>query len=803
MPFKTTRIVPLQLVALVTVTGSLPAQLPVPVLESIFPAGGQAGTTVEVTVTGEELEGATGLLFSTARQGFTITSAALPTTVSPGNPNRFRLQIPANAKPGCYGVHVQCARGLSSPRAFVVSNRPELIESGSNTSRDRAMKIFPGIIVNGQADESASDIYRLDLKAGDKIRIACESEALASRLSAGLVLYDEAGLELDRDRNNSDRNAMVAMSTPVDGSYFLHVSDFTYRGGIGYTYRLEVERGPQIFFLFPPAAQSDKNSTFTLYGRNLPGSDPSKRVQVGNRLLETLQIKGSVHSLEEFKGHGRIRQAMVPTRSYRLQDGNDVSNPAPLGIASAPVVLETETGTDGQPQSVQIPCEVQGRFHRTRDLDRYRFEASKDDELWIECLAQRIGTTVDPVVTIERVIRNEQSGETAQQAGSVDDLGDDTGERRFPLPCGDAAMSFKVPEDGTYQVSILNLAGRGGIDQVYRLAIRKPLPGFELLAIPWRQVHIKNEVDILTPVLPPGGKTEIRVFAMRQGGFQGEIELKIDGLPPGVECPPVSMGGGRDSIVTLTADPGTEQWDGLISVQGTSGGLTRTARIGMLLHRAKDFSKETYSTALARSLSLSIPGTGNPLSIMIPGEQRFEITIGDTLEIPVKLLRHQPGEEVIIRSKGLPHKHPELKIPANSGNGSLVIASGKRDEFPREPGTWTFRLMAEAAFQHQPGPAAVLHARAGQARLKTEERKLLEEIQASTSLGAPEAREEAALRAVEAARRLPVLQSAIRATSERIKVISERTRASSRKIQVFSIPLSITVKPRATEEPPE
>ena len=802
MPPKKTRIAALRGAILIAATSPLPAQLPVPVLESIFPAGGQAGTTVVVTVTGEELEGATGLLFSTAEQGFSITGEALPSTESPGNPNRFRLQIPANARPGCYGVHVQCTRGLSSPRAFMISTSPELIESGVNSSRDQAMQIFPGIIVNGQTDESASDIYRLDLKTGEQIRISCESEALSSRVSAGLILYDETGKELDRDRNNSDRNAMVAMTSPENGSYFLHVSDFTYRGGPGYTYRLEVTRGPQVSFLFPPAAQPGKKETFTLYGRNLPGSDPSKQVRVNNRLLETLEITTSLDSLEEFKGHGRIRQAMVPARAYRFQKGDDVSNPVPVGIASAPVVLEAETGTSGEFQSVQLPCEIQGRFDRTRDLDRYRFEASKDDELWVECLAQRIGTTVDPVLTIERVSRDPQAGETMKQMASADDLGD-TGERRFPLPSGDAAISFKVPEDGIYQVSILNLAGRGGTDQAYRLAIRTPSPGFELLAIPWRQVHIKNEVDILSPVLPAGGRTQIRIFAIRQGGFQGEIELKIDGLPPGVDCPPVSMGGGRDSVMTLTADPGAKRWDGLISVRGISGDLMRTARVGMLLHRAKDFSKETYSTALARSLSLSISDSTHPVSIIVPEEQHFEITAGDTLEIPVKILRQGSTGEVVIRSEGLPHKHPELKIPANSENGSLVIASGKQDEFPREPGTWTFRLMTEATFQHQPGPASVLHARAGQARLKTEERKLLEEIQASTSLGGPEASEEAALRAVEAARRLPVLQSAIRATAERIKVISERTRASSRKIQVFSIPLSITVKPRAAEDVPE
>ncbi|MED5418601.1 MAG: hypothetical protein VYA27_07850, partial [Verrucomicrobiota bacterium] len=73
MPPKKTRIAALRGAILIAATSPLPAQLPVPVLESIFPAGGQAGTTVVGTVTGEALAGATGRLFCTAEQGVSIT----------------------------------------------------------------------------------------------------------------------------------------------------------------------------------------------------------------------------------------------------------------------------------------------------------------------------------------------------------------------------------------------------------------------------------------------------------------------------------------------------------------------------------------------------------------------------------------------------------------------------------------------------------------------------------------------------------------------------------------------------------
>ncbi len=783
------------LVLLLSATsGHLFAQTPVPVLESIFPAGGQAGQSVDVTISGEELEGATGLVFSTKNDGFTIDTEPLPSNTSPENPNQFRVTIPENAKAGRYGVHVRCARGLSSPRGFIIGTKPEVIESGIHSMRDRAMQLAVNTTVNGRAEESASDFYQIDLETGDTIRIICHSEALASRLSASLTIFGPDGTELDRDRDNSDRDAMVACTASTPGPYFIQVSDFTFRGGPAYTYRLEVARGPQILFAYPPAGEVGKTTTHLLYGRNLPGSDPSRRIHLGGRIVDVVEAQISIDSLETFQSSTRIRQSMIPAKSYRLMDSTTASNAIPLGIAAAPIILETETGPGGDSQSVQIPCEIQGRFDRTRDIDRYQFEAKKGEALWIEALAQRIGTTVDATLVVERLIPNPESGETFQQIGTADDLSDDTGERRFPLPCGDAALPFTAPEDGTYRVTVMNLAGRGGIDQIYRLVIKTPTPGFELVAIPWRPVHIKNEVDILTTALSPGGRGEIRIFAMRQGGYEGDIELLVEGLPRGVHCPPASMGKGRDSTLTLTVDPETAPWDGFITIRGKGEGHSTFARVGMLIHRARDFSKESYSTALAPSLPFSVSASTNSLSIQIPEQKTLELPAEGALEIPVTIQRHSYEGEVVLKAEGLPGKIPELKIPSGSSSGTFLVPPEVRAQLPEGTTEQSFQLTTEISIQHKPGPAAVLYARAEQTLLKTEERTLKEQIE-SLSPASP-AGTQAEIEAVEAARRLPALRSAIQATADRLKLIAERTRASSRKIRVYSSPLTLTVNPQ-------
>lgn len=803
-------------------TAQVGAQLPVPLLHSVFPPGAQAGTTVEVDLRGYFLEGATGLTFSDASLG--ITTEAIPDMDMPEYTTRFRLKIPREAKPGIYDLFAKCKLGLSTPRPFVIGDVPEVVEPEYNGNRERALALKTGLVINGQASENANDVYRIEAKAGEKFVITCRAQDLDSRMDATLVLYNSVGRELDRDRNNRDRNAVVALNAPKDGTYYVHVADFTYGGGDGYPYRLSMTTAPHLEFAFPLAAQPGTTAKFIIYGRNLPGSDPAKKVLVGNRFLETQEIEFTLPADAVTTGMaGNIHAALLRHVPYRLKAGETTSNDIPIGVAASPVVLEQEAGT-GPDQEVNIPCEVHGRFDRGRDQDRFRFTATKDQQLWVEVISERIGASADPILKVERVTKADDGSEQFQAVGNGDDLSNNPGERLFPLPCRDADLSLKIPEDGQYRVSIMNQTGSGGLDQVYRLVLREPKPDYDLIAVPWQRFPVKNQVDVQSPILRPGGSVDFRILALRHEGFAGEIELTAADLPEGVTCSPVEMGAARSAMLTLTAGPDAKPWDGMIVIKGVSGERTRTALLGAVPWSVNDWSKQYFETRLGPRIPLCIlAGEKAPVSVQVTGEQKFEIVVGQKFDLPIGLTRNLPNTgEFVLRCEGLPHKTGELKLTGGTEKGSLVVASGNPNEFPKEPGTWTFRIRAEGTMKYQTSKATLdyvraTHKRFAEGRKKTAAHieqlisardKALQELDAlvegnsqddpSTAAKAETVRAQLAKiagevqMAEEKARDLDV--AVLRAAAE-IKSTVELVKDRDVKVVAYSAPITVTVGP--------
>src|SRR5438045_8183470 len=104
------------LISVVATPLSLQAQLPLTRLSTLFPPGGQAGTTFEVAVTGADLDATNLLYFSHSN---IIAKPKLSDKTGEPDSNRFLVTVGSNVPPGSYEVRVVGRFGASKPRASV------------------------------------------------------------------------------------------------------------------------------------------------------------------------------------------------------------------------------------------------------------------------------------------------------------------------------------------------------------------------------------------------------------------------------------------------------------------------------------------------------------------------------------------------------------------------------------------------------------------------------------------------------------------------------------------------------------
>jgi hypothetical protein len=148
--------------------GSLIAQLPVARLLTVFPPGGRLGSQAEVVLTGADLDEANQLHFS--HTGITAKQKMGETNGRP-EANRFLVAIATKVPPGVYEARVVGRFGISNPRSFVVSDRPETIAPNTNSSPATATAIALNTIINGHSEANAVGFYKFTARKGQRILI--------------------------------------------------------------------------------------------------------------------------------------------------------------------------------------------------------------------------------------------------------------------------------------------------------------------------------------------------------------------------------------------------------------------------------------------------------------------------------------------------------------------------------------------------------------------------------------------------------------------------------------------------------
>ncbi len=236
-----------------------------PTLTSLYPAGAQRGTTVEVTPTGT-LDAGTKVWASGSGVSVEVVKGKLKVTVAEA------------AAPGTYWLRAHNAEGASAPRPFIVGTLPDVAEKEPNDDSKRPQTIDRDCVVNGKLEKSGDvDSFAVQLKKGQTLVASLEAHhTLRSPMDAMLQIVSADGLVLEENNDWRGLDPQIAFTAKKDGIYVARVYAFPaqpdtsvrYFGSDSCVYRLTLTTGPFADFAVPPLVNADKPVT-ELRGWNL------------------------------------------------------------------------------------------------------------------------------------------------------------------------------------------------------------------------------------------------------------------------------------------------------------------------------------------------------------------------------------------------------------------------------------------------------------------------------------------------------------------------------------------------------
>ena len=719
--------------------------LPAPRLLTTMPMGGKAGTQFEITISGENLDELGELAFSDRR----ITAAQKLDAAGQPEPNKYVITIPADCPVGLYEARVMTRLGISSSRVFSVGSLLENVRTKPNTTLATAMEIDVNSVTNASMTNRAVDHYVFNAKKGQRLIVDCATRGIDSKLDAVVIVADAAGRDLLVER----RGGVLDFAVPEDGRYVLKVHELTFKGGVEYFYRLGLWE--------------------------LPAGAPI------------------------------VRQPTTKTV-------NSFSWP-PQGVAAQAELAEVEPNNIGaKAQKITLPCDIAGSFFPAADVDLYEFEAKKGEEWWVEVASERFGLSTDPAVLVQQVVRT-ADGEKLTDVAEFSDIpspvkvssnGYAYDGPPYNAGTSDVLGKLVIKEDGVYRLQLTDLFGgtRSNPRNIYRMVIRKAAPDFALVSWALHMELRNGDRNALSkPISLRGGATmALEVIAMRRDGFDGDIDLVMDGLPEGVTAHGLKIPAGQSrGLMLISAHQNAPRAIGSANFQGRAvingSAVVRPCRLASMSWPIPDAWNEVPVPRLMADVPVSVSGLEfTPLSVAPASKEMLQVTAGEKLTIPLAITRRSEfsGATMELRTIGAGFdRNPAFNLPltADSSQAVLDLAALKTP-----PGEYLIAFYGGAVAKYRHRPDAVVSAeeekkKAEQdaAAIDAELKQLVEAAKSATSEKKPEVD-----KAVEmATARQKVAAAAVAAAADKVKKATQVAQPRDIVDIVVSEPIAIRVNP--------
>jgi hypothetical protein len=525
------------------------------------------------------------------------------TNPSLGETVTVELTIAADAPPGPRELRVKTASGLSNPLAFAIGLLHEtsepvvtgtMVEPRAGPGKPEPTLTLP-TVVNGQILPGEVDRFRFSARQGQRLTIAAAARALRPYLADAVPGWFQATLAL----------------------YDANGREVAYAGDHRFN--------PDPVVLCEVPADGDyviEIKDALLRGRE----DFVYRITVGELPFVTGIFPLGGHAGGQIKFE--VSGWNLPTPNAVLVDtapdsrGNflltlrnpvGLANAMPFAVGELPESVEHEpndSATTAQP--LALPAIINGRIGRAGDVDVYSFDGTAGARIVAEVIARRLESPLDSTLEV--------TDATGRRLAFNDDFDDKTAG--LLTHQSDSRVELTLPADGKYFVRVTDAQRHGGPEFGYRLRVSAPRPDFALRIVP-------STINVRA-----GTSVPVTIYAVRRDGFSGEIALGLRDAPAGF-----SLGGARippqqDKIqLTLTASNASRDEPLALTVVGTA--TIAGQRVAHVAVPADDLMQAFayHHLVAAEDLLVDVTGRGpafrplakGPVQIPAGGTARFRI----------------------------------------------------------------------------------------------------------------------------------------------------------------------------------
>jgi hypothetical protein len=608
----------------------------------LFPAGGQQGTSVEVTLGGQFLNGAETVYVSgkgvkativnnirpmpgreiqnlreeiqqlaEKRQSgkatpeeiahlFTLREKLQEATRPPSSPAIaenaiLQFVIAPDAEPGDRAVRIDTAAGLTNPLTFRVDGYHEFTRPWQKVP-------IPFVVVNG-----ATPPQRPAREAGKPMEITLPAIVNGQVMPA---VTDRYRFQAEKGRRivvaAAARELVPYISDAVPGWFQAVVTMRDAAGNaLATADHFRFHPDPLLAFDVPATGTYILEVHDSIYrGRE----DFVYRVTIGEipYVTDVFPLGGKAGAKLKLETRG----FNLPARPLNVKVGQTLVPHAfqvdTVGQALSPA------NASRRAQKVKLPVVVNGRISTPGEVHTFRIDARAGEEIEAEVFARRLDSPLDSFLRL--------TDAAGQELASNDDAEDKAAGRLTHY--ADSRLTYKFAAKGTYLLQLSDTERKGGPEYAYRLKLGRPDPDFELRVVP-------SSLNIRAGTTQP-----LTVYSVRRGGFSAPIDLKLRDVPPGWSLGGAFIPAGHDEVrCTITAPGGKVDVPMAIHLEGRSGALRHDALPADDMMQAFYF----HHLVVQPDWMVRVLGAGGPAVVWKPVEKPVRIAAGGTGQLSLPL----------------------------------------------------------------------------------------------------------------------------------------------------------------------